>query len=51
MIQRNIMERFCIYWWTDEETGENWVQQQAELLGWPVPIEIDNVEIWDGGGA
>lgn len=49
MIQRNLMERFCIYWWTDE--GTDWVQQVAELLKWPVPIEIDNVEIQDGGGA
>ena len=51
MIQRNLMERFCIYWWTDEEFGEDWVQHQAKLLGWPVPIEIDNVELWNGGGA
>lgn len=49
MIQRDIFERFLIYWWTDE--GEDWVQQLAMLTGWPVPIETDNVEIWNGGGA
>ena len=51
MIQRRLLERFCIYWWTDEESGEDWVQQLAMLTGWPVPIETDNVEVWNGGEA
>lgn len=49
MIQRSIGERFCIWWW--DETGEDWVQHLANLLGWPVAIETDNVETWSGGGA
>lgn len=49
MVERGIGERFCLYWWTDE--GEDWMQQLACLLGWPVPIETDNIEILDGGGA
>ena len=49
MIQRSILERFCI-WWCDED-GEDWVQHLASLTGWPVMIETDNVESWSGGGA
>ena len=55
MIQRNLLERFCIFWYTNDEdsglVGQDFVQQIAELTGWPVPIETDNVEIWQGGGA
>ena len=49
MIQRSILERFCIWWWDEE--GEDWVQHLASLLGWPVMIETDNNESWSGGGA
>ena len=49
MVQRSILERFCIYWWTDE--GDDWVQHLASLIGWPVMIETDVTEIWDAGGA
>ena len=49
MVKRELAERFCIWWW--DGYGEDWVQHLAVLLGWPVPIETDNVEIWNGGGA
>ena len=49
MVERSIAERFCVYWWDEE--GEDWIQHLACLLGWPVPIQTDYVEIWDGGGA
>ncbi len=49
MVERSIADRFCIYWWTGE--GNDWVQQLASLLGWPVMIETDNVAFQDGGGA
>lgn len=49
MTKRNVMERFCIWWWDEE--GEDWIQQLSFLLGWPVPIETDNMEYWDGGEA
>lgn len=49
MVERGIADRFCIYWYTDN--GEDWVQQLASLLGWPVMIETKNIEGRDGGGA
>ena len=49
MVERGIGERFCFYWWDDD--GEDWKQQLALLLGWPVAIAIENTEILDGGGA
>ena len=49
MVERNIAERFCIWWWPHE--GEDWIQHLASLMGWPVMIETDNTEIVDGGGA
>ena len=57
MIQRKLGERFCVWWWgnapytSQPETGEEWVQHLAVLLGWPVLIETENVEVWNGGGA
>lgn len=48
MIQRSIMERFCVWWWDLEDDQNGWL---ARILGWPCPVETDNVEIWDGGGA
>ena len=49
MIERGIADRFCIWWWDGD--GEDWVQQLATLLGWPVVIETDNIEVWDAGGV
>ena len=49
MVERGIGERFCFYWWTDDNT--DWKQQLACLLGWPVPIEIEITEVLDAGGA
>ena len=49
MIQRTLGERFCVWWW--DGTGEDWIQNLASLLCWPVMIETDNVEVWNGGGA
>lgn len=49
MLKRNIAERFCIWWW--DADGEDWMQHLAFLLGWPFPVETDNEEGWDGGGA
>jgi hypothetical protein len=49
MVERGIGERFCMCWWEDE--GTDWKQHLACLLGWPVPIAIENTEILDGGGA
>lgn len=46
MIQRGLLERFCVWWWEDDPIAEI-----AKLFAWPVPLETDNVEIWDGGGA
>ncbi|MBR1603605.1 MAG: hypothetical protein IJ667_09210 [Synergistaceae bacterium] len=48
MIRRSILERFYIWWWDwdDDPLG-----QLPRLIGWPVPIETDNVEVWNGGGA
>ena len=57
MIQRKLGERFCVWWWgnapytSQPENGEEWVQHLAVLLGWPVLIETENVEVWNGGGA
>ena len=47
MIERNIAERFCIWWW--DGFGEDWMQNLASLTGWPVMIETDNTEVFDGG--
>lgn len=49
MVEYGLGERFCLYWWNEE--GTDWMQQLASLLGWPIPLEIDNIEVWDGGGA
>ncbi|MBQ7215571.1 MAG: hypothetical protein IJP54_05630 [Synergistaceae bacterium] len=51
MVERNIAERFCIWWWPEEGGGEGWMQNLASLMGWPVMIETDNEEVMDGGGA
>ena len=48
MVQRSLTERFCIWWWDENEDFGGHI---ARLLGWPVPVETDNVEIWNGGGA
>ena len=48
MVQRSILERFCIWWWDEDEDPMNYIQR---LFQWPVPIETDNVEVWNGGGA
>ena len=47
MVERNIAERFCIWWW--DGYGEDWMQNLASLIGWPVMIETDNTEVLDGG--
>ncbi len=49
MVERSLAERFCIYWWTDE--NEDWIQQLACALQWPVPIETDVTEVLDAGGV
>ncbi len=62
MIQRTLGERFCVWWWgvdpfridseNDPETGEEWMQHLAGLLGgWPALVETDNIEAWNGGEA
>ncbi|MBR0035980.1 MAG: hypothetical protein IJP54_09910, partial [Synergistaceae bacterium] len=48
MVERDIAERFCIWWWDKE--GEDWMQNLASLVGWPVMIETENIEVFDGGG-
>ena len=49
MVRRGLLERFCIWWWDDpnEDAGGF----LARTLGFPFPVETDNVETWDGGGA
>lgn len=48
MIRRGLLERFCVWWWDDPADP---MAEIAKLFAWPVPLETDNVEIWDGGGA
>ncbi len=49
MVRRSIKERFCIWWWPEE--GEDFIQDLARCLGWPVQIETENDEDWKGGRA
>lgn len=44
--QRNIFERIHV-WYHPEDV----LAYVAMTTGWPVPIETDSTEIWDGGGA
>ena len=44
--QRSIFERVHV-WYHPEDP----IVELAKLVGWPVPIETDSTEIWDGGGA
>lgn len=48
MIQRYPTERIAVWWWDAEE---DWAKQLAQYTHWPVPVETDNSEVWDGGGA
>ena len=49
MIQRSIFDRIQVWWWDNDR--DDWSGYSARYLGWPVPVETDNVEVWDGGGA
>lgn len=52
MVPGDIFNRFCIRWWDGEnEAYYDWPGQLSACLGWPVPIETENVEFWDAGGA
>ena len=48
MVQRSILDRFCIWWWDEKDDAVNHI---ARLFNWPCPIETDNVEVLSGGDA